>query len=130
MHLEQALQRPRYQRAWMCRTQGEPRFMLLETIDNKAQTIDLPGGAPLAGAEARFFEAKGSASQPQMGRALKGDDVASSTEFIAVLPHAKPGPVWVNQRVLSSFRYRYRDDGRLASVTITNPDGKISVLDY
>lgn len=131
MYLEDALQRPKYQRAWMCRTQGEPRFVLLETMDNKVRPVTLPAGAPASGAAARFFEARGSVEQPQVGRPLKADEVASAPAFIAVLPGKDAAqPLWVSQRVLSSFRYRYRDDGALASVTITNPEGKVNVLDY
>jgi hypothetical protein len=130
--LEDALLRGKYQRAWMCRSQGaEPRFVLIETIDNQSRTLKLPEGAPTAGPAARFFEARGSAEHPELGAALKADDVAAAKTFIAVLPApAAAQPLWVTQKVLSSFRYRYRDDGALASVTITNPEGKVNVLDY
>lgn len=130
MFLEQALQRGKYQRAWMCLDKGEQRFVLLETIDSRAQPVDLPGGAPVAGQAASFFEARGNAASPQLGRPLKADDIAAATDFIALLPGAKPQPMWVSQKVQSSFRYRYRDNGALASVTIVNPEGKVNVLEY
>lgn len=131
MYLEDALQRAKYQRAWMCRSQGgEPRFVLLETVDNQSRPLKLPEGAPAAGPAARFFEARGSADCPELGAPLKADDLAAASAFIAVLPAPAAQAMWVTQKVLSSFRYRYRDDGALASVTITNPEGKVNVLEY
>lgn len=133
MYLEEALRRPKYQRAWMCRRQGEPRFVLLETMNSTARPISLPEGAPASGQAARFFEARGSIDKPQLGQPLQADDIASAPAFIAVLPanaNTASPPLWVSQRVEASFRYRYRDDGALASVTITNPEGKVNVLDY
>jgi hypothetical protein len=131
MFLEQALERGKYQRAWMCRRQnGDHRFLLLETVDSRAQPIDLPGGAPSPAAALSVFEARGSRDRPQLGRALSPDDIAAATDFIAVLPGERSRPLWVSQKVQASFRYRYRDDGTLASVTITNPEGRVNVLEY
>ncbi|MBX3622959.1 MAG: hypothetical protein KF891_23560 [Rhizobacter sp.] len=131
MYLEDALQRGKYQRAWMCRAQGEPRFMQIETIASQARPVALPEGAPAAGPAARFFEARGSVEHPQLGRPLQPDDLAAAETFIAVLPEAAASqPLWVAQKVQASFRYRYRDNGALESVTITNPEGKVNVLDY
>jgi hypothetical protein len=127
LFLEQALLREKYQRAWMCHDQGERRFVLLETIENKANTIALQGGAPASGDTPRFF-----ALEPgsQLGAPLESHAAVAADEFVAMLPGPSAVPLHVTQNVMSSFRYRYRDDGRLATVTATNRDGKVNVLEY
>jgi len=133
LFLEQALQRGKYQRAWMCQDKGEPRFMLLETVESKTEPIVLPEGNPVASAgTVSAFEARTDAGKPALGHPMKLDQLAAATRFIAVLPTDGQGTstLLVSQKVISSFRYRYKPDGALASVTMLNPEGKTKVLEY
>ena len=133
LFLEQALQRDKYQRAWMCQDKGEPRFMLLETVENKTEPIVLPEGNPVASAgTVSAFDARTDAGKPALGRPMKLDELVGASRFIAALPIEGQGTrtLLVSQKVLSSFRYRYRPDGKLTSVTMLNPEGKTSVLEY
>jgi hypothetical protein len=127
LFLEQALQRPKYQRAWMCNDRGERRFVLLETIENTTRSIALPGGAPRTGDAAALFALK---NGTELGAPLKPHEAVAAPEFVAVLPGPSATPMHVKQKVISSFHYRYKDDGRLASVTTVNPEGKVNVLEY
>lgn len=133
LFLEQALQRGKYQRAWMCQDKGEPRFMLLETVENMAEPIELKGGAPATTAgTVSAFEARTDAGKPTLGRPMKLDELVGAGRFIAALPVEGQGTrtLLVSQKVISSFRYRYKPDGALASVTMLNPEGKTRVLEY
>jgi hypothetical protein len=137
LSLEQALQRGKYQRAWMCHDNGEPRFLLLETVENKTEPIELQGGTlgtAAAGTVSAFEARTDAAGEPALGRPLRLDELVGARGFIAALPLEGQGAgtrtLLVSQKVISSFRYRYGPDGALASVTTVNPEGKINVLDY
>lgn len=133
LFLEQALRRGKYQRAWMCRDKGEPRLALLETMENKTQPIELQGGAPVTAAgTVCAFEARTDAGRSALGRPMKLDELVGASRFIAALPSEGKGTstLLVSQKVISSFRYRYRPDGALASVTMVNSEGTTKVLEY
>ena len=128
LFLEQALRRGKYQRAWMCTDQGVQRFVLLETVENHTSNIELQDGTVATTDAVKAFEA-GSAGVA-LGRPLPLGETIAAQQFIAALPGAGANTLKVAQKVISSFRYRYKADGALASVTMVNPEGKINVLEY
>jgi len=130
LFLEQALRRSKYQRAWMCADQGAQRFVLLETVENHASTIELQSGAVTTTDAVKAFEASSALGSTALGRPLQLGETIAAKEFIAALPGNEANTLKVSQKVISSFRYRYKADGALASVTMINPEGKTNVLEY
>lgn len=132
--LYRALMRPKYHRAWTCDVNGKPLFVLFEAVENKplAKPAALP---PAAGKEPRlnFFSAGDSAgttgggavpTRLEPGRALR------QTSFGVQGLDTTAAILLFEQKVNISYRYRYKADGQLDTVTIVNPEGRERVLQY
>ena len=127
MFLEQALLRKQYYRAWSCQVSGQARFELFEAVANGLRRLDggaLPG-AP--GAEPQFFAL---AAGDALGPPITAAQALQSERFGLRFKRGVEGSYAVSQRVVYSYRYRYKADGRLDAVSITNAEGKVSVLQY
>lgn len=113
---------------------GKPLFVLFEAVESTPRTK--PGTAqPAASAEPNlsFFSTGDSASTAggtsararlEPGQALrqKSFGVQGLDTTAAILTF--------DQKVNISYRYRYKTDGRLDTVTIVNPEGHERVLQY
>lgn len=132
--LYQALKRPKYHRAWKCDVKGKPQFVLFEAVENTSQAK--PGAAqPAAGEEPRlnFFSAGDGASAAEGGstktRLEPGQALRQSSFGVQGLD-TTAAILSFGQKVNISYRYRYKTDGRLDTVTIINPEGRERVLQY
>lgn len=130
--LYQALKRPKYYRAWKCDVNGKPLFVLFEAVENTPGAK--PAGAqPASGAEPRLSFYSSGEGVPastaarvrlQPGQALRQPSFGVQGVDNTAVIHS------LEQKVNISYRYRYKVDGRLDTVTIVNPEGRESVLRY
>jgi hypothetical protein len=127
LYLEQALLRKNFYRAWSCAVSGQPRFVLFEAIANQAQL--LAGGVVSPdGAEGPLFFAL--AEGGSLGAPITAAQAMQSSRFGLRFERGPRGGIVVQQKVSFSYRYRYRADGRLDTVTITNNEGVVKQLQY
>jgi hypothetical protein len=109
--VEEAYARPRHQRAWFCGE--EQRLLWLETVEVQSKPVEAAGLA----------EGFHSATAALMA----GADALRAKEFVLV---GRGGAWAVRQSTGASFRYAYSAKGTLLTATITNVEGKVSVLRY
>jgi hypothetical protein len=132
--LYQALKRPKYHRAWKCDVNGKPLFVLFEAVENTPRTK--PGAAqPATGAEPSlsFFSTGDSAGTAGGGSArarLEPGQALRQQSFGVQGLDTTAAIFSFDQKVNISYRYRYKADGRLDTVTIVNPEGQERVLQY
>jgi hypothetical protein len=130
LYLEQVLLRKQFYRAWTCKVSGEARFLLFEAVANDVHRLD--GGAiPAApGEEPQFFTLIDSAHGLSVGAPITAAQALRSGSFGLRFGRGAEGTFSVRQKITYSYRYRYKSDGRLETVTITNPEGRVNVLRY
>lgn len=124
IHLEQALTRARYYRAWLCDEGRQRRFVYFEAVSQKREAVDLalPGGVAVA------YLPRPGPGPAAIERPLKAAELLSVDEFI--IGDAERKAQRVRQKVVYRYLYRYRPDGGLLSATVTNVDGKVTVLNF
>ena len=127
MVLEQALLRKQFYRAWSCPVSGQPRFELFEAVANNLQRLG--GGAPPSepGTEAQFFALQDGGT---LGQPITAAQALKSGDFGLRFKRGVEGAYVVRQKIIYSYRYRYKANGSLDTVSITNAEGKLSVLQY
>lgn len=130
LYLEQALLRKNFYRAWTCQSEGQTRFVLFEAVANELSSLD---GTPLPGADAEtptFLALIDGTNGPNLGPAISAAQAFERGAFGLRFAHGAAGSFSVRQRVNFSYHYAYRADGRLQTATITNPEGRVNVLQY
>jgi hypothetical protein len=129
MYFGRAVLGENYYRAWMCDVGAEPKFILFQNINNGMASLPANFATP-SSAAISFFEADRTNGEVKAGKMLTPSETIGLSEFVAC-QGAGGRQAWViSQKIIFSYRYRYRADGRLASAEITNPEGKVNLLEY
>ncbi len=132
LDLEDALNREGYYRAWMVGESGKELFVFFEAVSNNRQETQIAPEEEQSDLAVGFvmWRAQYDGGTLTKGPRISYGDALRENAFLVQQTGSGKNLNLITQTVQLSYRYIYQPDGTLKKIIITNPDGKVSELDY